>query len=241
MKKSVLVVSVLAIAMSVVVSGCGTSGTAKPGGTSAGAGAAKAPYNLEKPYPTITPQSPDEMQAAASTGKSLATYIKNTQLANEQNKRSDPIFDNKQGYKPRFVGYGFVIITGTPVNGAWKTLDVSAFDGGKQIKPMSAWERFGSANKGDGVMNDSYYEGASTTFDPSQYTKAITPVSAQEKAAQAAVEAWAKKNLDPSFDRVALTTYLFLWGEVDQDPNMMMSIAPDGFSYNSVISWGVVK
>lgn len=127
------------------------------------------------------------------------------------------------------------------MNGAWKTLDVSAFDGGKQIKPMSVWERFGSANKGDGVMNDSYYAGVSTTFDPSQYTKPITPVSAQEKAAQAAVEAWAKKNLDPSFDRVALTTYLFLWGEVDQDPNMMMSIIPDGFSYNSVISWGVVK
>jgi hypothetical protein len=67
------------------------------------------------------------------------------------------------------------------------------------------------------------------------------PVSAGEKAAQAAVEAWAKKNLGPDFSHVVLSTYLFEWGEREDRPNMMMSITPGGFSYSSVIAWGEAK
>ncbi|HEY5506862.1 MAG TPA: hypothetical protein VIK83_05150 [Coriobacteriia bacterium] len=249
MKRSTLALSALIVVLAVVTVGCGSPGAAKPSGATGATGATggsggasgSAPYYIEKPYPTIVPSSPNEKKAAASTATALKTYITGAELGNKQNKRTDPIFDNKQGYKPRFVGYGFVILSAKSPQGKYLTLDVAAFDGGAQVKPLSVWERFGSVTKGDGVMNDSYYAGVATTFDPAQMTPAYTPVSAGEKAAQAAVEAWAKKNLDPSLSTVRLATYLFQWGEREDRPNMMMSITPGGFSYNSAISWGPTK
>ncbi len=246
MKKSFVALAALVIAMSMVLSGCGGSSATKSaggasGGASGGGATAKDPYYIAKPYPTITPESPNEKKAAASIAQALATYITNSELGNKQNNRTDRIFDNKEGYKPRFVGYGFVVYRAKPTDGKWRTLDVCAFDGGTQVKPLSTWDRFGSANKGDGKMNDSYFAGTTTTFDPAQMNLFGDPVSAGEKAAQAGVQAWAKKNLDPAFDAVRLSTYLFEWGEREQEPNMMMSIRPDGFSYNSVIAWGKVK
>jgi hypothetical protein len=243
MKRSTLALSAVMVVLSVVAAGCGSPGAAKPSGPTGTTGSSDgtAPYYIEKPYPTIVPSSPNEKKAAASTATALKAYITGAEAGNKQNKRTDPIFDNKQGYKPRFVGYGFVIFSAKSAQGKYLTLDVSAFDGGAQVKPLSVWERFGSAAKGDGLMNDSYYAGVATTFDPGQLTPAYTPVSAGEKAAQAAVEAWATKNLDPSLSTVRLATYLFQWGEREDRPNMMMSITPGGFSYNSVISWGPAK
>lgn len=117
-----------------------------------------------------------------------------------------------------------------------------AFDGGKQIKPITAWERYGSVETGDGTMKDSWYGGNPGTADPASWTAGLTPESAGEKAAQAAVEAWVKKNTKAGdFDRVLLTNYLFVWGEVEVRPNMMMSVDPNGFSTGSVISWGEQK
>lgn len=247
MKRSALAVSVVLIVTSIVAVGCGSAKPAASGAAASTSSAASAssgaekPYYIEKPYPTITPESPNEKKASASAAQALATYITNAKAANKRNKRDDPIFDNAQGYKPRFVGYGFVIFSGKLADGKYRTLDVAAFDGGLQVKPLSVWERFGSAEKGDGLMNDSYYEGASVEFDPAQFNRAYAPVGAGEKAAQAAVEAWAKKNLAPEVSHVVLSTYLFQWGEREDRPNMMMSITPDGFSYNSTISWGAAK
>jgi hypothetical protein len=241
MKRSALAVSAALIAMSMVVVGCGSPKPAAPGAAASTGSGSEKPYYIEKPYPTITPESPNEKKASASTAQALATYITNAKAANKQNKRDDRIFDNAQGYKPRFVGYGYVIYSGKLADGRYRTLDVAAFDGGSQVKPLSAWERFGSAAKGDGMMNDSYYAGASIPSDPAQFNPAYVAVGAGEKAAQAAVEAWAKKNLTPDFSHVVLSTYLFQWGEREDRPNMMMSITPGGFSYNSIISWGAAQ
>ena len=204
-------------------------------------GSSETPYYIEKPYPTITPESPNEKKAVAGAQAALEAQKKNTETANKQNNRTDPVFDNKEGYKPRFVGYGFVVLSKKLADGKWRSVDVAAFDGGTQVKPLSIWERFGSANKGDGKMNDSYFAGVQLKNDPTAYTQGVAPTSAGEKAALAAVQAWAKKNLDPSLDQVLLTTYLIEWGEQDQRPNMMMTVQPDGNSYGSVIQWGEAK
>jgi hypothetical protein len=243
MKRSTVALSALMVVLCVVAAGCGSPGATKPSGATgpSGGSGGTAPYYIEKPYPTIVPSSPNEKKAAASTATALKGYVTSAEAGNKQNKRNDPIFDNKQGYKPRFVGYGFVIFSAKSPQGKYLTLDVAAFDGGAQVKPISVWDRFGSAAKGDGLMNDSYYAGVATTFDPAQMTPAYTPVSAGEKAAQAAVESWAKKNLDPSLSTVRLATYLFQWGEREDRPIMMMSITPAGFSSSSVIFWGPTK
>ncbi len=195
MKKSLVALSVLMIVISMAVAGCGGSSAKKSAGGATGGGGpsagstAKDPTYIEKPYPTITPESPTEKKAVDNAQQALATYISNAELGNKQNNRTDRIFDNKEGYKPRFVGYGFVIYSAKLADGTYRTLDVAAFDGGKQIKPITLWEDFGSVTKGDGKMNDSYFAGVAATFDPAQMGLFSDPVSASEKAAQAAVEA----------------------------------------------------
>jgi len=242
MRRSVLAFSALMVALCVVAVGCGSKvSSGSSGGTSGGSGSGSQPYYIEKPYPTIVPTSPNEKKAVAGVAQALKGYIASAEAGNKQNKRDDSIFDNKQGYKPRFVGYEFSVFTSKAADGKYRSLDVAAFDGATQVKPFSVWDRFGSADKGSGLMNDSYYAGVSLTSDPSAFTRAITPVSDGEKAAQAAVEAWAKKNLDPAFDKIALAGYLFEYGERTDAPNMMMSVSPDGFSSGSVINWGPTK
>ncbi len=240
MKKRFVALVIVMFAASLAVSGCGgkTSGgstTSNSGGSSGDS--AKEPYGIEKPYPAITPESANEKKSVAGAQKALDAYIKGAEAANKQNNRNDQIFRNEQGYKPRFVGYGFTIFSGKAADGTHRTLDVSAYDGATQIKPYSIWERSGSANKGDGKMNDTYYAGTSTTFDPATWVVNLKPESAGEKAAMAAVQAWAKKNLDPSLSQIRLTGYMIEWGEAEERPNMMMSVSPDGNSYGSVISW----
>jgi hypothetical protein len=51
-----------------------------------------------------------------------------------------------------------------------------------------------------------------------------------------------KKNTKAdSFNKVLLTNYLFVWGEVQVRPNMMMAVNPDGYSTGSVILWDEQK
>jgi hypothetical protein len=71
-------------------------------------------------------------------------------------------------------------------------------------------------------------------MDSSTFLVGLTPESAGEKAAVAAVEAWAKANADPGFDKVLLTGYAIQYGEGEKSPNMMMIINPEGTSYNTV-------
>jgi len=239
MKKRFAVLVIAMIAASAVLAGCGgksSGGSGSGSGSAGGSGSGEEPYGIEKPYPAITPESANEKKAVANAQAALDGYIKNSEAGNKQNNLTNPIFRNEKGYKPRFVGYGFTVFSPKAADGTFRTVEVAVFDG-TQVKPYSIWERFGSANKGDGKMNDSYYAGISSTYDPASYLLDLKPESAGEKAALAAVQAWAKKNLDPSLSQIRMTGYMIEWGEAEERPNMMMSAAPDGNSYGSVVSW----
>jgi hypothetical protein len=232
-------VSILTLAL---MAGCSSGSGAKTTGSSTAQGGATSEPTYAEPYPTITPESANEKKAAASTQAALQGYIDVTKAGNKQNKTDNAIFDNKEGYKPRFVGYQFTLLGPKRADGQYAQLTVCAFDGGKQIKPISVWESFGSVEVGDGTMTDTWYNGVSSPSDPAVYTVGITPESASEKAATAAVEAWAKKNTKAgAFDKTLLVAYLFVWGEVQGRPNMMMAINADGFSTGSMIAWGEQK
>jgi hypothetical protein len=236
---SCAVLSILALA---TLTACGGS-PAKTGSTgTSGSVSPSSKPTFAEPYPTITPVSANEKGAAGSTRKALASYIELTKAGNKQNKTDTQIFDNKQGYKPRFVGYEFTLLGPKGADGKYRLLQVGAFDGGKQIKPISLWENYGSVALGDGQMQDTWFEGTPSPSDPAIFTTGYKPESAGEKTALAAVEAWAKANTKAgAFGKTLLTSYLFVWGEVQERPNMIMSINPDGFSTGSVISWGAEK
>ena len=239
MRRTAFVYATLSILVLALLTGCGGS-PAKTGSTgTSGSVSPSSKPTFAEPYPTITPVSANEKGAAGSTRKALDTYIELTKAGNKQNKTDTQIFDNKQGYKPRFVGYEFTLLGPKGADGKFRLLQVGAFDDGKQIKPISLWENFGSVVAGDGQMQATWFEGVASASDPAIFTTGYKPESAGEKAALATVEAWAKANTKAGvFDKTLLASYLFVWGEVQERPNMMMSINPQGFSTGSVISWG---
>ncbi|MDO8964177.1 MAG: hypothetical protein Q7W30_06765 [Coriobacteriia bacterium] len=240
MKRTVLLVTVLSVAALALLTGCGSSPAATKGGagpTTSG-GAVDPRPTVADPYPTVTPVSPNEKKAVAGIDKALKSYISMGEAGNKQNNQNTQIFYNKQGYKPRFVGYEFTVLGPKGSGGKYPELSVSAFDGGKQIKPDTLWQVSGGIEQGDGRMAPSYYDGVLVPNDPSVYTFAFEPVSPGEKAAKAAVEAWVKKNTKAgAFDRVLLTGYLVVYGDPKDRPNMIMSVNTDGFSTGSVVSW----
>jgi hypothetical protein len=243
MKRSTLVITALSFVALILVAGCGSGTTAKssdgdktPGSTT------EATPKYAKPYPTITPESVNEKKAVAGTAQALEGYVLAANAGNQQNTPNTPVFDNKQGYKPRFVGYEFAVLGPKRSDGQYAMLNVCAFDGGRQIKPMTNWELYGSIAAGDGTMKDSWYEGFAGAADPASWITGLAPESSGEKDAQAAVEAWVKKNTKAdSFNKVLLTNYLFVWGDVQVRPNMMMAVNPDGYSTGSVILWDEQK
>jgi hypothetical protein len=237
MRKTVWTALALSVAIVALVSGCSAGSGAKPAaaGSSSGGASAEEP-RYAKPYPSITPESANEKKAVANAAKALASYITNTEAGNKQNGTNTLVFTNKEGYKPRFVGYGFDVLSGKLADGKFGSLQVAVFDG--QIKPTTVWERFGSVKRGDGKMNDTYYQGVRSPMDSSTYLVGLTPESAGEKAAMAAVQAWAKANAEPGFDKVLLTGYAIQYGEGEKPPNMMMMINPDGTGYGAVANMG---
>jgi len=240
MKGTTSITVALMVVAIAFVAGCGSGTSTKPtlgggGKPASGGGTAEEPQ-YAKPYPSITPESANEKKAVANAAKALANYITNTELGDKQNGTTTQIFRNKEGYKPRFVGYGFNVLSGKLADGQFGSIQVEVFDG--QVKPTTLWERFGSVKRGDGKMNDTYYQGVRSPVDSSTYVVGLTPESAGEKAAVAAVQAWAKANADPGFDKVLLTGYAMQYGEAEKSPNMMMVINPEGTSYNSVASMG---
>jgi hypothetical protein len=245
MKRTMSTITVLSLLALALVAGC-SPGTTKPGTgggekSSGGGTPAKEPQYAE-PYPTITAQSAGEKAAVANAATALQNYITNTEAGNKQNKTTVAIFTNKEGYTPRLVGYGFEILASKRPDGQFGQFSIQAYDGGKQIKPLAAWERYGSVARGDGKLNESAYKGVLSTIDASTYLVALTPESAGEKAAMAAVEAWAKKNLaDEGYDKVLFTGYAILWGEIQKPPSMLMVMNPEGTGYMSTVNMGAAK
>ncbi|MDO8915111.1 MAG: hypothetical protein Q7W16_03395 [Coriobacteriia bacterium] len=239
MKRSALVIVILlALALA---AGCTSGSTTKPAGGGGTAPAAKEPFYAE-PYPTITPESANEKSAAANATKALQNYITNTEAGNKQNGTNTPIFTNKEGYTPRLIGYAFDILAGKRPDGQFGSFLIQAYGPDMQIKPLTMWERYGGVARGDGKMNESFYKGSLSTVDASTYLVGLTPESAGEKAAMAAVEAWVKSNIaSEGYDRVLLTGYAVLFGEIQKPPSMLMLINPEGTSYLSTINWGEQK
>ena len=244
MKRNALTITVLSVLALALMAGCSPGSATKIGGGSeatAGVTTAKEPYYAE-PYPTITPESAGEKQAVANAAKGLQSYITNTEAGNKQNGSNTPIFTNKEGLKPRLIGYGFEVLAGRRPDGKFGQFSIQAFDGGKQIKPLTLWERYGSVQRGDGKMNETFYKGVLSTMDASTYLIGLTPESAGEKAAMAAVEAWAKKNIaDEGYDKVLFTGYAILWGEVQKPPSMLMIMNPEGTGYMATADLGAPK
>jgi hypothetical protein len=239
MKRSALVIVIL-LAL-VLVAGCGSGSTTKPAAGGGKAPAAEDPFYAE-PYPAITPESAGEKQVMANAAKALQGYISNTEAGNKQNGTNTAIFTNKEGYTPRLIGYGFEILAGKRPDGQFGVFTVQAYGKDMQIKPVTMWERYGSVARGDGRMNESFYKGSLSAIDASTYLVGLTPESAGEKAAMAAVKAWAKSNIaSEGYDTVLLTGYAVLWGEVKKSPSMVMVVNPEGTSYLSMISWGEQK
>jgi hypothetical protein len=239
MRKTAWTSLVLSVAVAALVSGCSAGPATKPaaGGSTSSGTSAEQPF-YAKPYPSITPESANEKKAVANAAKALASYITNTEAGNKQNGTNTAVFTNKEGYEPRFVGYGFDVLSGKLADGKFGSIQIAVFDSAKQIKPYSLWERFGSVKRGDGKMNDTYYQGVRSTMDSSAYLVGLTPESAGEKAAMAAVQAWANANAEPGFDKVLLTGYAIQYGEGGKSPNMMMVINPEGTGYGAVANMG---
>jgi hypothetical protein len=245
MKRRMSTITVLSVLVLALVSGCGSGSTNKPatgsGDKSSGGAPAKEPYYAE-PYPTITAESAGEKQAVANAAKALQNYIANTEAGNKQNGTNTAIFTNKEGLQPRLIGYGFDIVTGKLPDGKFGQFSIQAFDGGKQIKPLTMWERYGSVARGDGKMNEIFYKGVLSTADASTYLVGLTPESAGEKAAMAAVEAWVTKNIaSEGYNKVLLTGYAVLWGEIQKPPSMLMVMNPAGTGYMSTVNMGESK
>jgi hypothetical protein len=246
MMRRMWTITVLSILVVALVSGCGSGSTNKPATgsgekSSSGGAPAKEPEYAE-PYPTITAESAGEKKAVANAAKALQNYITNTEAGNKQNGTNTAIFTNKEGLQPRLIGYGFDILTGKLPDGKFGQFSIQAFDGGKQIKPLTMWERYGSVKRGDGKMNEAFYKGVLSTMDASSYLVALTPESAGEKAAMAAVEAWVKDNIaSEGYNKVLLTGYAVLWGEIQEPPSMLMIMNPEGTGYMSTVNMGESK
>jgi hypothetical protein len=242
MRRTTLTIAVLSVVALLLVSGCGSGATKATGGGGSTAGGGTTKPADGPPFTTITPESANEKRALANAEKALANYIANTEAGNKQNGTNTPIFTNKEGYKPRLIAYGFDILSGKRSDGQYGMFSVQAYDGGKQIKPMTMWERYGSVNRDDGKMNETFYKGSWSNADAGTYLVPLTPESAGEKAAFTAVEAWAKKNIaSEGYNKVLLTGYGVLFGDVDKRPSMLMIVNPEGTSYISTILWGEQK